>query len=260
VGFTLPTLRIRPRRRGYCASRAVALRSADQLDHLAAVIELEREVRDRPDAVPLDRLDKDDAGCFRAGRREIQRRPAGCAIDGDLAERRAGRDRAAEHALRDRARLKLGDGHLVGFGVFQDLEHAEKDSAAQQQRAEPDSDTRNRPPALHALEMLDAVPAAVAPGPGAALGAQHENHDQAHDRNKREQRDVGLVADAPDPVEQERAPVPAVDFRGDGLPVEKRGCVAHEGVTTGHSRSKNGVASLAYAPVVHAGATLVWIA
>src|ERR1700735_4521830 len=37
----------------------------------AAVIELEREPRDRPDAVFLDRLDKNNVCRFRAGRRKI---------------------------------------------------------------------------------------------------------------------------------------------------------------------------------------------
>src|SRR6476660_8607171 len=69
------------------------------------------------------------------------------------------------------------------------------------------------PPALHPLEMLDAVPAAVAPGPGAALGAKYKHPDETEAGNEREQRDVGLVADTPDPIEKERAPIPAPDFR-----------------------------------------------
>ena len=66
--------------------------------------------------------------------------------------------------------------------MFEELEDAANDRAAQHQRANPDSDTRNRPAALHALEMLDAVPASVAPRPGAALRAKHEKHDEAEQR------------------------------------------------------------------------------
>ena len=53
------------------SSRRVAPRPADKIDHGAAVIELEREPGDRPDAVFLDRLDKNDACRFRTGRRKM---------------------------------------------------------------------------------------------------------------------------------------------------------------------------------------------
>src|SRR3982074_2613122 len=66
--------------------------------------------------------------------------------------------------------------------------------------------------------MRNAVPSPIAPGPLAPLGTEHERHDQnAKERHQRQQRDEGVVSDAPDPVEQEGAPVPAVDFRRDGF-------------------------------------------
>jgi hypothetical protein len=44
---------------------------------------------------------------------------------------------------------------------------------------------------------------------------------------KSEQRDVGLVADAPDPIEQKGAPVPALDFSGNDFWIETNGRIAH---------------------------------
>ena len=46
---------------------------------------------------------------------------------------------------------------------------------------------------LHPPEMLDAVPASVAPGPAAPLGAEHEHHDEAYARNERQQRTKVLL-------------------------------------------------------------------
>src|ERR1700686_3837275 len=100
--------------------------------------------------------------------------------------------------------------------------------AEQHQRADPEDGAPYRPLALHALEMLDAVPSPVAPRPGAALGAKHEKHDEADARNERQERDVGVVADAPYPIEQECAPVPAVDFRRNGFRIGTNGRVAHD--------------------------------
>ena len=50
---------------------------------------------------------------------------------------------------------------------------------------------------------------------GAPLRTEHKGHHEADKWNEGQQRNKGVVADAPDPVEQERAPVPAIDFRRD---------------------------------------------
>src|SRR5215471_1982199 len=88
--------------------------------------------------------------------------------------------------------------------------------------------------------MLDAVPASISPSPGAPFGAQHERHDQAEKRNEGEQCDEGIVADAPYPIEQEGAPVPAVDFRRDGSRLVANARVHHgpNPVERGHDSTK----------------------
>lgn len=67
----------------------------------------------------------------------------------------------------------------------------------------------DRPVMLHALEMLQVAPSAVLPGPRVAFYAQDEGHDEVHERNERQQGDERVVAEAPDPVEEEGAPAPA---------------------------------------------------
>ena len=111
--------------------------------------------------------------------------------------------------------------------MFETVENAAEYSGEEQQKADQDDRAPDRPQALDALEMLDAVPAPITPSPAAALGAEHEWHDEADQRNESQQRDVGVVADAPDPVEQERAPVPAVEFGRDVLRFDAYACVGH---------------------------------
>jgi hypothetical protein len=50
------------------------------------------------------------------------------------------------------------------------------------------------------------------PRPLAAFGAEHEGHDKTDQGNENQQGDKHVVADAPDPVPQKRAPISAVDF------------------------------------------------
>ena len=98
--------------------------------------------------------------------------------------------------------------------MLQHVKDPANDPADQRQHAKADNGAPYRPSTLHALEMLDAVPSPVAPGPGAALGAKYQHPDKSEAGNKSEQRDVGLVADAPYPIEQKRAPVPALISAG----------------------------------------------
>jgi len=76
-----------------------------------------------------------------------------------------------------------------------------------------------RPPLLHALEVLDAVPALVFPRQLPALDSQVDRDDQPDVRDETQQPDPRLVGDRPYPVEQERAPAPALyaGRRNDGL-------------------------------------------
>src|ERR1051326_8040725 len=82
--------------------------------------------------------------------------------------------------------------------------------------------------------MLDALPALVAPGPFAAFGAEHEEHHDIDQRNKHQERDPGVVADAPDPVEQHRAPVPAPDLGRDDGGLALSGRVFHVRLSPGY--------------------------
>src|SRR6202030_1712020 len=68
--------------------------------------------------------------------------------------------------------------------------------------------------------MFQAIPSPIAPCPAAAFRTEHERHDQSDKRNERKQRNEGIVSDTPYPIEQERAPVPTVDFRRDGFRLE----------------------------------------
>src|SRR5262249_2533845 len=101
-----------------------------------------------------------------------------------------------------------------------------KHPAEQHQHGKPDHEPPNRPLALYALEMLDALPSPIAPGPGVAFGAKHEHPDEAEAGNERQERDIRLVANAPDPIEKEGAPIPTPDFRRDDFRIGTGGRVA----------------------------------
>ena len=208
---------VRQRKRGHgeaaCrrSSNRPSPRPVDDLNHLIAVVRLEHQPRDRPHAILLDRLQKHPARAFRTGRRKAQDGAAGCTVELDRAERKARRDRGAENIGRNGTCLKFVDREFVGGGMLETVEKATGHAAEKQQTAKRDDRAPDRPQALDSLEMLHVVPAPVAPSPAAALGAEHERHDDdADERNEGQQGDIGVVADTPDPVEQERAPVPAV--------------------------------------------------
>ena len=74
--------------------------------------------------------------------------------------------------------------------------------------------TPDRTLALHSLEMIDVLPLLVAPSPCAALHAEHKRHDHVHQRHEHQQGNIGVVANAPNPIEEECAPVPTVQFGG----------------------------------------------
>src|ERR1051325_8799783 len=101
----------------------------------------------------------------------------------------------------------------IRFKLGKNQDEQENEPAIEDDDRPPGDEAPDRPQPLHALEMLDVAPARVAPCPFSTLGAEHEDHHHIDQRNEHQQRDVSLVDDAPDPVEQERAPVPAPDFR-----------------------------------------------
>src|SRR5580700_9707318 len=209
-------------------SRRVVPRPIDEIDHAVAAVELELKPRDRPGSVFLDRLQKNRACRLRPACRKPQDCLRRRVLVVNRAARKAGRDRRAEKICRHRAGLKCGHPELVGLGMFEEIKAGAESPAEQHDQAQPDDGSPYRPLALHALEMLHAVPAAVAPGPAAALRAEHERHYQlTEDRNEGKERDERVVADAPYPAEQKGAPVPAVDFRRNGSGLGKNLWVAH---------------------------------
>src|SRR6202035_4070865 len=131
-----PTARA-PQRR---ASRRVVLRTVDQIDHAIAAVEFERKPRDLPHSVFLDRLQKNHARCFRPARRKAQDRRSGCAIESDLAERRAGRDRRAENIGRYGAGLQRRHAEFVSFGMSEGVKTGTDSPAEERYQTQPDND------------------------------------------------------------------------------------------------------------------------
>ena len=181
----------------------------DEVDPAISPLDLELQAVDHP-MPELNRLvDIDGAVGLRPARRETE---LGALGDRDAAHGKAGRDRRAELADRDRIGVELGDRRPIRLGVPEEPHGQEE---AQRDRCEEpaqDHDAGDRPVALHPLEVRDVSPPLVAPRPLAALRAEHERHHDVNEWDHRQQRDIGVVADAPDPVEQERAPVPASDL------------------------------------------------
>src|SRR5258706_272935 len=149
---------------------------------------------------------------YRNGELRFSRRPGNV----EVAHRDAAFDGSAQHSCRILACLNPGQGHSIDVGIAKGADQAEGTRDGEADHRNPHNHAGDRPIALDALELLDAFPALVAPRPLAALGAEHDHHDQVDDRHQRQQRDQRVVADSPDPVEKERAPIPAVYFARDG--------------------------------------------
>lgn len=69
------------------------------------------------------------------------------------------------------------------------------------------------PGGLCFVELGDGFPFLVFPGPFVAFEQEDEGHDESYGRDEAEQCDVGVVADAPDPAEEESAPVEPFGLR-----------------------------------------------
>ena len=102
-------------------------------------------------------------------------------------------------------------GGVGGWGMF--FVHCDADAGEQadDQQGTYDDEGPAVPLFLHALEVFDAVPFFVLPGPFPAFDAQDDGHDQTNVGNEGEQANPGFVANGPDPTEQKRPPRPATN-------------------------------------------------
>src|SRR5882757_3058969 len=140
-------------------------RSFNEINHAIGPVDFERELRDRPPSVFFDGLQENPPCSLGAGRRKAEDCTSGCTIGRNRAHRKAGRYRGAQRIGRLGAGPKCGCAEFVGLGISEKIESAAKYPAEQRDRAEPDDGAPDRPQALRAFEMRDAVPSPIAPRP-----------------------------------------------------------------------------------------------